>query len=137
MITLTLADDHDIVRDLLRYLLEAAGDIKIMAMASDGQEAVVQAVLHSPRIAVLDISMPVMDGIEATAQIRARCPQTHVLILSMYQTSEYIHRCLQAGALGYILKDMAGEDLVKAVHSLSHGKQYFSKQIARIANLYT
>jgi DNA-binding NarL/FixJ family response regulator len=131
MITVLLADDHIMVRDGLRYLLEAAGDIKIIGLASNGTEAVAQARTNCPNIAVIDISMPVMDGIEATKQILAICPNTRVVTLSMYHTGEYVQRALKAGAVGYVLKDAAGNELVEAVRSLHAGKRYLSPQIAK------
>ncbi|MGE5378776.1 MAG: response regulator transcription factor [Bacteroidota bacterium] len=130
MITVLLADDHAMVRDGLRYLLEAAGDIQIVALASNGKEAVAQAITHCPNIAVIDISMPVMDGIEATRQIVIACPQTRIVTLSMYHTGEYVQRALKAGALGYVLKDAAGVELIEAVRSLHAGRRYFSPQVA-------
>ena len=136
MITVLIADDHIIVRDVLQRLLERAGDIEITALASNGQEAVEQAVLHCPNVAVMDVSMPVMDGVEATIQICARCPETRVLMFSMHDTPVYIKRCIRAGALGYVLKDVAGYDLVTAVHSIHQGNRYFSKQIAEVAEYY-
>ena len=131
MITVLLADDHIMVRDSLRYILEAAGDIQIIALASDGKEAVAQARITCPNIAVMDISMPVMDGIEATRQILEICPHTRIVTLSMYQTEEYVQRALNAGAFGYVLKDAAANELVEAVRSLHTGKRYFSRQVAR------
>jgi DNA-binding NarL/FixJ family response regulator len=131
MITVLLADDHAMVRDGLRYILEAAGDIQIIALASDGKEAVAQALTHCPNIAVIDISMPVMDGIEATKQIVKACPQTRIITLSMYHTEEYVQRALKAGAFGYVLKDAAGSELVEAVRSLHAGRRYFSPQVAK------
>src|SRR5688572_10040792 len=121
MITVLLADDHAMVRDGLRFLLEASGDIRVVDTASNGQEAVAKAILHCPAVAVIDVSMPFMDGIEATRQICAHCPQTHILMLSMHHTQEYIQRSLQAGALGYLLKDAAGKELVAAVRALYKG----------------
>jgi DNA-binding NarL/FixJ family response regulator len=131
MITVLLADDHIMVRDGLRYILEGAGDIQIIALASNGQEAVAQALQKCPNIAVIDISMPMMDGIEATRQILAICPQTRVITLSMYHTEEYVRRALNAGAFGYVLKDGAGNELVEAVRSLHADKRYLSPQVAK------
>jgi DNA-binding NarL/FixJ family response regulator len=136
MINVLIADDHPIVRNVLQSLLERAGDIQIVAMASDGQEAVEQAVLHRPNVGVMDVSMPCLDGIEATKQICACCPQTHVLMLSMHDTAEYVHLGIQAGAFGYVLKDRAAQELVIAVRSVYQGKHYFSKQIAEVAKYY-
>jgi DNA-binding NarL/FixJ family response regulator len=130
MITVLLADDHAMVRDGLRYLLEAAGDIQIVALASNGKEAVAQALIHVPNVIVMDVSMPVMDGIEATKQISELVPQTRVVALSMYHTAEYVQRALNAGAVGYVLKDAAGTELVAAVRSLHAGQRYFSQKLA-------
>jgi len=136
MISVLVADDHPFVREALGSLLETAGDIQIVATAVNGQEAVTQAVFHCPSVTVMDVSMPVMDGIEATKQLCACCPQTRVLMVSMHDTPKYIRRCLRAGASGYVIKDMAGDDLIIAVHSLYEGKRFFSKQIAEIAEYY-
>lgn len=131
MITVLLADDHIMVRDGLRYILEAAGDIQIVGLASNGKEAVAQAHASCPNIAVIDISMPVMDGIEATRQILKVCPNTRIITLSMYHSGEYVQRALKAGAFGYVLKDGAGNELVEAVRTLHAGRRYFSPQVAR------
>jgi DNA-binding NarL/FixJ family response regulator len=131
MITVILADDHAILRDGLRFLLEAAGDIKIISMAANGQEAVEQARLHCPDVIVMDISMPVMSGIEATKHICKICTHTKVAILSMHHTTEYIQRALEAGAVGYLLKDSAGAELVAAIRALNDGKRYISKGVSK------
>ena len=130
MITVILADDHTVLRDGLRYLLEAAGDIKILSMAANGQEAVEQARLHCPDVIVMDISMPIMSGIEATKHICKICEHTKIAILSMHHTTEYIQRALEAGAVGYLLKDSAGSELVAAIRDLNDGKRYLSKKVA-------
>jgi DNA-binding NarL/FixJ family response regulator len=130
MITVILADDHTVLRDGLRYLLEAAGDIQILSMAANGQEAVEQATLHCPDVVVMDISMPVMSGIEATRHICKICKNTKVAILSMHHTTEYVQRAIEAGAVGYLLKDSAGSELVAAIRELNDGKRYLSKKVA-------
>jgi DNA-binding NarL/FixJ family response regulator len=132
MIKVMLADDHAIVRDGLRFLLEAQGDIEVIAMASNGQEAVDQALQDCPDVVVMDISMPIMSGIEATQRICEFCPRTQIMILSMYHTAEHIQRAKQAGAVGYLLKDSAGAELVTAIRSLHSGKGYFSQKVAKI-----
>ena len=132
MITVVLADDHTVLRDGLRYLLEAAGDIEIVSTASNGQEAVEQVTLHCPDVVLMDISMPVMNGIEATKEVRAACPNTKVAILSMHHTSEYVQRAMQAGAHGYVLKDSAGAEVIAAVRALYEGNRYFSQKIGGI-----
>jgi DNA-binding NarL/FixJ family response regulator len=129
MITVLLVDDHAVLRDGLRFLLEAAGDIEIVATAANGQEALEQAALHCPDVVLMDISMPVMNGIEATRRIREICENTKVVILSMYHTSDYIQRALDAGAAGYLLKDSAGTELVAAIRALHSGKSYFNQKV--------
>jgi two-component system invasion response regulator UvrY len=131
VITVILADDHAVLRDGLRFLLEAAGDIQIVSMAANGQEAVDQAIMHCPDVVVMDISMPVMSGIEATKHICKACENTKVAILSMHHTTEYIQRALEAGAVGYLLKDSAGAELVAAIRTLHDGKRYLSKKVER------
>jgi DNA-binding NarL/FixJ family response regulator len=131
MITVILADDHAILRDGLRFLLEAAGDIQILSTASNGQEAVEQATVYCPDVIVMDISMPVMSGIEATRHICKICEHTKVAILSMHHTTEYIQRALEAGAVGYLLKDSAGAELVAAIRAVNAGKRYISKSVAK------
>ena len=131
MITVILADDHTVLRDGLRFLLEAEGDIQVVAMAANGQEAVEQAILYCPDVVMMDISMPVLNGIEATKQICAVCENTKVMILSMYHTNNYIQRSRDAGAVGYLLKDSAGTELIAAIRALHAGKRYFSQKITR------
>jgi DNA-binding NarL/FixJ family response regulator len=136
MITVLLADDHPFTRNALRSLLQAADDIQIVAMASNGEEAVAQAILHCPDVVVMDISMPLLDGIEATKQICAKCPDTHVMIFSMFDNPKYIYRSLDVGAFGYVLKDAMGNDVVAAIRTLHKGNRYFSQHIAGIATQY-
>ncbi|HLO28526.1 MAG TPA: response regulator transcription factor [Anaerolineales bacterium] len=128
MITVLLADDHAILLDGLRYLLEAAGDIQVVSTAANGQEAVEQAMLYCPDVVLMDISMPVMNGIEATKRICAICKDTKVAILSMHHTTEYRQRALEAGAAGYLMKDSAGTELVEAIRALHDGKPYFGQK---------
>ena len=136
MITVLIADDHIVVRNLLQLLLEQADDIQIVDVASNGQEAVEKAAQNCPNVVVMDVSMPVMDGVEATRQICAGCPETHILMASLSETPENIRRSLKAGALGYLLKDGAKEELVVAVRSTDHGTRYFSTRIAEVAKYY-
>ena len=131
MIRVIVADDHTVLRDGLRYLLEAQGDIQIVGMAANGQEAVEQASRSCPDVILMDISMPVMNGIEATRHICQICSNTKVAILSMHHTAEYMQRALEAGAAGYLLKDSAGAELVTAIRALHSGKRYLSQQVAK------
>lgn len=130
MITVLLADDHTLVRDALCYLLEAQGDIKIVATAADGQEAVEQARRLCPDVAVLDISMPRMDGIEAARRICGICSETRIVMLTIYHTADHVQHALKAGATGFVLKDAAGQELVSAVRALHAGGSYFSSKIS-------
>ena len=124
-----LADDHAVVRDGVRFLLEAQPDIRVVGDAGDGRTAVRLVAQLLPDVVLMDISMPELNGIEATGQIRAACPQTQVVILSMHSTSEHIYRALQAGALGYLLKESAGAEVATAVRAVHAGRRYLSPRI--------
>ncbi len=125
-----LADDHAVVRDGLRLLLEAEEGISVVGDASDGRKAVREVERLRPDVAVMDIAMPELNGIEATRQIRESCPSTQVVILSMLDTKEHIFRALQYGARGYLLKESAGREVVKAVRTVHAGSRYLSQRIA-------
>ncbi len=127
-VTVLLADDHAVVRDGLRALLEV-GDLQVVAVAGNGREAVAEALRLRPDIVIMDIAMPELDGVEATRRIVEKCPETRVLILSMYLSAEHIYRALQAGAQGYVLKESAGEEVVEAIRTLRAGKRYLSHRI--------
>jgi DNA-binding NarL/FixJ family response regulator len=128
-VSVMLADDHAVVRDGLRALLEGGNDLQVVAVAGNGREAVAEALRLRPDIVIMDIAMPELDGVEATRRIVERCPETRVLILSMYLSAEHIYRALQAGALGYVLKESAGEEVVDAIRALRAGKRYLSHRI--------
>ncbi|HEY6721465.1 MAG TPA: response regulator transcription factor [Burkholderiales bacterium] len=128
-VTVLLADDHAVVRDGLRALLENGNDLQVVAVAGNGREAVLEAQRLRPDIVIMDIAMPELDGVEATRRIVERCPDTRVLILSMYLSAEHIYRALQAGAQGYVLKESAGEEVVEAIRTLRAGKRYLSHRI--------
>ena len=130
MITILLVDDHSYIRKGIRYLLEALGDIKVVATATNGIEAVAKARLHQPDVVIIDISMPLMNGIEATRQIRENCPATRVLTLSIYDDPSYVKNAVQAGATGYVLKTGLPDELLEAIQSLYNGRPYFSRKIA-------
>jgi DNA-binding NarL/FixJ family response regulator len=136
MIRILLADDYEMVRAILCQIIEKAGDLQVIAMASNGQEALNQAIKHCPDVAVLDLSMPIMDGVEATKQICSKCPGIGVLMVSTYNTPQHIHRSIEAGALGYILKDEVKRDLLTAIRCVFQGDRYFSKPIIEVAKLY-
>lgn len=128
-INVLLADDHAVVRDGLRVLLEAQGDIAVIATAGNGREAVQLAKQHQPHVAVLDISMPGLNGIEATRQIRAASHKTQVVILSIHSSAEHIYHAIRAGALGYLLKESAGAEVVAAVRAVAEGNRYLGQKI--------
>ena len=129
---LLLADDHTVVRQGLRKLLEDRPDWHVVAEAPNGREAVRLAEEHQPDVAILDVAMPILNGIEATRQIARRVPKTRILVLSMHADEAYVSEILQAGATGYLLKDSADTDLAQAVHAVSQGKSFFSPAIARV-----
>lgn len=129
---LLLGDDHTIVRHGLRKILEEKPEWSVVGEAGDGREAVRQTLALKPDVAVLDIGMPLLNGIEATAQIVKRAPEVNVLILSMHSQEAYVSRALQAGASGYLLKDSAGTDLIQAINTITSGKSYFSPAISKL-----
>ncbi len=128
-VTVLLADDHAVVRDGLRALLAGSHDLKVVGVAGNGRDAVSEAQRLHPDIVIMDIAMPELDGVEATRRIVEKCPDTRVLILSMYLSAEHIHRALQAGAQGYVLKESAGKEVVEAIRALRAGVRYLSHRI--------
>ncbi|MBP1635040.1 MAG: two component transcriptional regulator, LuxR family [Acidobacteria bacterium] len=127
-----LADDHTIVRQGLRKILEEDRSWQVVGEAGDGREAVRLALELQPDVAILDIGMPLLNGIEAARQIARRLPDTKVLILSMHSDEAYIIQALEAGAKGYLLKDTADADLLGAVGAVTRGKSFFSPAVARV-----
>lgn len=129
MIRILLADDHAMLRDALAALLHVQDGLRVVGHASDGREAVRAMVECKPDVAVMDIMMPELDGIEATRLGRAASPATQVVILSMYATTEHIFRALQAGAKGYVPKEAGGAEVVAAVRAVHAGQRYLSRKI--------
>ncbi len=129
-ITVFLADDHAIIRDGLRFLLNAQSDITVVGDAANGREAVRRVTRLQPNIAILDITMPELNGVEAAHQIRQLCPTVQVIMLSMHGNIEYVVRALQAGAYGYLLKESAGMEVVNAVRVVHTGHRYLSQKIS-------
>src|SRR5947207_5694983 len=130
-ITVLLADDHIVVRQGLRALLVAEGDIEIVAEADNGRQAVQLAKKFLPDVVVMDIAMPVLNGLEATRQITRYVPQAKVLVLSSYSDDEYIQQLTEDGAAGYLVKQTAANDLLKAIREAYRGNAYFSPTIAK------
>ena len=128
-ITVLLADDHAVVRDGLRSMLEAHGDIEVIGDAANGHDAVGQAAQLCPDVAIVDIAMPGLNGIDVTRKILKLCPSAKVIILSMYSATEHILRALQAGALGYVLKESAGVEVISAIRAVHAGNRYLSEKI--------
>lgn len=124
-----LADDHAMFRQSLRALLEREG-LEVVAEASDGREAVRLATRHRPRVAVLDFSMPLLNGIEAARQIRKRSPQSATILLTMFEEDDYVLGALAAGVRGYVLKAQAAVDLVTAIREVANGAVYLSPGIS-------
>jgi two-component system, NarL family, response regulator NreC len=131
-IRIILADDHTVIRSGLRLLLEQQPDFKVVAEAEDGRQAVQLVAEHHPDVVILDIGMPRLNGIEATRQIVAQEPHPNVVILSMHSDESYVLRALKAGARGYILKNAADADLIRAVRAVSEGKSFFSPVIGKM-----
>jgi two-component system, NarL family, response regulator NreC len=132
LVRILLADDHTILRKGLRLLLEREADFRVVAEAGNGREAVEAVSRDLPDIVIMDIGMPLLNGIEATQRINAEHPKTAVIILSVHSDEAYILRALKAGARGYLLKDSAEDDLIQAVRVAAAGKAYFSPAVSKI-----
>ena len=131
-IRVLLADDHTILRDGIRALLDDQADIEVIGEAQDGQATVKMTAQLLPDVVVMDIAMPLLNGLEATRQIQRDFPQVKVLILTMHENEEYIRQVLAAGALGYVLKDAAARDLLGAIRSVYQGEAVLSPAITRL-----
>jgi two-component system response regulator NreC len=127
-----LGDDHTVVRQGLRKILESQPDWEVVGEAADGRETVAQTLELKPDVAVIDIAMPLLNGIEATRQIVRRLPDIAVLILSMHSDEAFITPALQAGARGYVLKDSADTELIRGVTAVAAGKSFFSPAAAKV-----
>ena len=121
-----IADDHGIVRSGVKLLLDRQPDIEVVAEAEDGIEAVEKTIEHRPDVAVLDVSMPRMTGLQATHEIKQQAPDTQVLILSMHDDERYLFEALRAGAAGYVMKQAADQDLVDAVRAAGRGEPFLT-----------
>ena len=128
-LTVLLADDHAVVRDGLRMILEAEPDIRVVGEAANGRQAVDRVRRLRPDVAVLDIAMPELNGIDAARLIRENHPASQVVMLSMHSSTEHVYRALRAGARGYVLKESAGAEVVEAVRSVARGRRFLSLSV--------
>lgn len=132
MIRVFLADDHTILRSGLRAVLERHSDFQVVGEAADGRQTVQCMEQNRPDVIVMDVAMPILNGIEAARQITAKYPQVAIVVLSMHSDEGYVLRALKAGARGYLLKDSAEGDLITAIRAVSEGKAFFSPAISRM-----
>ena len=132
-IRVLLADDHALLREGLRALLGAHPGIEVVADVADGREALRCAEELKPDVLVMDVSMPGLNGIEAAELVRARCPQTQVVMLSMHSSAEHLFRAMRAGALGYVLKESAATEVISAVQAVHLGRRYLSPALREVA----
>lgn len=132
LVRILLADDHVVMRSGLRLVLERQPDLSVVGEASNGREALEMVSRLAPDVVVLDVSMPLLNGIEAAKRIAADHPKIAVMILSMHADEAYILRALKAGARGYLLKDSAEMDLIQAVRAVSAGKAFFSPAVSKV-----
>jgi len=130
-IKVLIADDHLVVREGTRKILEQEEDLEVIAEASDGEEAVQLTKALKPDLAIVDITMPKLDGIEATRQIKEVCPSTTILILTAYDDDQFIFSLLEAGAAGYLLKNVSGRELTDAVRAINAGESVLHPSVAR------
>ena len=128
---LLIGDDHTLVRQGLRKILEDHARWTIVAEVGDGREAVAQALALKPDVAILDVGMPLLNGIDAAQQITRKAPETRVLMLSMHSDEAYVTRALQAGVTGYMLKDSADQDLLRGIATVASGQSFFSPAVAK------
>ena len=130
-IRILIADDHAFVRESTRHILEQESDLEVIGEAGDGEETVKLATTFKPDVAIIDIAMPKLDGIEATKQIKTLCPGISVLILSAYDDDQFVFSLLEAGAAGYLLKGVRGQEIVDAVRAVYSGESVLHPAVAR------
>ena len=129
-IRVLLADDHALMREGLRALLTTTADIEVVGEVRTGREAERQVLQINPDVVLMDVAMPDLNGIEAARLIHAKCPAVRIVMLSMHATAEYVYRAFEAGACGYLLKEVAVEEVITAVRAVHEGKRYLSPALA-------
>jgi len=130
--TVFVADDHAILRDGLATLLAAQPDMEVVGTAANGREAISEVIRLAPRVAIIDISMPELDGIEAARRILTANPNIHIMILSMHAGAQHVFHALEAGVRGYLLKESASREVIEAVRIVQAGRRYLSPRVAEI-----
>jgi len=130
LIKVLLADDHSIVRAGLRRIVEESGDMQVVSEADDGREAIQRVKETDPDVAVIDISMPGLDGLEVISQLQTLRPELPILVLTMHEEGQYVVRAIQAGAMGYLTKQSAPEQLVTAIRKIHEGQRYITEEAA-------
>jgi DNA-binding NarL/FixJ family response regulator len=125
-----IVEDHHLLRRGMRAMVAALPDFDVIAEAKDGKEAIRQAVALQPDLILMDLSLPLMTGIEATAHIKERLPRIHIIALTAFKTEEYVHEALRAGVDGYVMKDVSYEELVAALRSVMAGKKFLSPDVS-------
>ncbi len=128
-----LADDHSVLRDGLEMLLETQPDFEVIGAAANGREAIEQIQQLEPNIAILDIAMPEVNGLDVARHVNRNCPKTQVIMLSMHRTTEHIIQALEAGARGYVLKESVSEDVIGAIRAVHAGGRYLSQAVSCVA----
>ena len=132
-ITIVLADDHQVMRQGLKALLDAEADLRVVGEAGDGLQAIRRVELVSPRVLVLDLMMPGLNGLDVIPQVKKLSPHTQIVILSMYSNEAYVFEALNSGASAYVLKDSSSEDLLHAVREAAAGRRYLSPPLSERA----
>ena len=130
-ITVLLSDDHTVVREGLRFLLEKEADIQVIGEAANGRQSVREAKRLRPNVVIQDLAMPQLNGLEASRQIAREVPSARVLILSAYNDDSYVEHAIKAGAAGFLMKETAGADLLRAIREIANGNAFFSPPVAK------
>lgn len=131
-IKILIADDHDVVREGLRTILLDAAEFLIVGEASDGEQAIEKSGQLKPDVVIMDISMPGLNGIDATLALKQKYPSTKVLILTIHENEEYIHQMIAAGANGYVIKNAGKDEIQSAVRAIAAGERFFSPRVSRM-----